>query len=189
MKTPVAKIRYPVTPEKGPTRKQLIVFGVIAAILIGVVAWFSIYHDQTGRYPLDFLNGSQSILPPQVSGENQSYEQVIDFVKSDDTNRIPYGFGFNCVDAAFRMWRNATWDGIVAVPIAIQYTDSSGHMVIGFPTNDKGDVFIEPQDDLQIRLRVGQNYNGQTVRGIYIVDYDFTPLYDSPPYDPNIKPG
>ena len=188
MKTPASKTRYPVTPDKGLTRRQQIALFVIFALLMCGAMWFGTYYDRTGRYPLDFLNAPESVLPPEVNGHNQTYEQVIDFVKSDDTDEIAYGFGFNCVDAAFRMWRKATWDGIVAVPVAIQYTSPSGHMVIGFPTNDKGDIFIDPQSDLQIRLRVGHMYNGQTVRGIYALSYNFTPLYDSPPYDTNIKP-
>jgi hypothetical protein len=188
MKALISKVQDAMTPKKKLTRKQSIIFWVILAVLAGLVIWFGYYHDMTGRWPLEFLNRPESILPPEMHSENQTYDQVINFIRSDDTNTIPYEFGFNCVDAAFRIWRNATWHGIVAAPIAIQYTDSPGHMVIGFPTNDKGDIFIEPQNDLQIRLRVGQEYNGGTVRGIYVVNYDFTPLYDSPPYDPNIKP-
>lgn len=174
--------------KKRLTKKQLIILYVVFALILGLVVWFGYYYEQTGRYPLSFLNRPESILPPEMHSEEQAYEQVIDFIRSDDTDTIPYEFGFNCVDAAFRIWRNATWEGIIAYPIVIQYNDSSEHMVIAFPTNDRGDVFIEPQNDWQIKLRVGQNYNGRTVRGIYVLDYTPLPLGDSPPYDPNIEP-
>lgn len=177
MKSPISKIEYPVTPRKNVTKKELIVFIAFGVILIGVLIGYQYYQ-----------NRPENILPPEMHLKDQTYEQVIDFIESDDTDTIPYEFGFTCVDAALRVWRNAYWNGIVAAPIAIQCTDSSGHMVIGFPTNDKGDIFIEPQSDSQIKLRVGQKYNGQTVRGIYIVSLNFTPIYGSPPYDPNIEP-
>jgi hypothetical protein len=177
MKTPISKIEYPVTPRKNVTKKELIVFCVIVVILMGVVIGYQYYQ-----------NRPENILPPEMHLKDQTYEQVINFIESDDTNTIPYEFGFNCVDAAFRLWRNATWNGIGAFLIAIQYTDSPGHMVIAFPTNNKGDIFIEPLSDLEIKLRVGGKYNGLTVRGIYVLSYNFTPFYGSPPYDPNIEP-
>jgi hypothetical protein len=176
-KTPISKIQYGITPEKNLTKKQVIIFWVSCVVLVGLAVWFAYYY-----------NRAESILPPEMHSENQTYEQVIDFIRSDDTDTIPYEFGFNCVDATFRIWRSATWQGITAYPIVIQYNDSPGHMVIAFPTNDRGDVFIEPQNDLQIKLRVGQNYDGREIRGIYILDYTPLPLGNSPPYDPNIKP-
>jgi len=171
------KIPNAITPKKNLTKRQSIMFWTILAIALGLVIYFGYYY-----------NRPEYILPPEMRLEEQTYQQVIDFIEADDTDTIPYEFGFNCVDAAFRVWRNACWQGIGAAQIAIQYTESSGHMVVAFPTNDKGDIFIEPQSDSQIKLRVGHKYNGLTVRGIYIVSYNFTPLYDSPPYDPNIKP-
>jgi hypothetical protein len=174
--------------RKKLTKKQSIAVYVIFALLLILVVWFGSYYAMTGRYPLAFLNRPESILPPEVHSEEQTYEQVIDFVQSDDTDKIPYGVGFNCVDATFRIWRNAVWQGITAYPIVIQYNESPEHMVIAFPTNDRGDVFIETQNDLQIRLRVGQNYNERKVRGIYVLDYTPLPLGDSPPYDSNIDP-
>ena len=177
MKTPISKIQYPITPKENLPKKQLLIlFGVICALLLGFVLWS------------EFLNRPESVLPPEWHLGEQTHEQVMNFIKSDDTDTIPYGFGFNCVDAAFSVWRNACWQGIGAVQIAIQYTDSSGHMVIGFPTNDKGAIFIEPQSDSQIELRVGHEYNGQTIRGIYTVSHNYSPIYDSPPYDDNMDP-
>jgi len=187
MKTLIPRIQDAIKPKKKLTKKQ-ITFLVIFALLFGLVLYVGIYYEQTGRYPLEFLNRPEIVLPPEMHIEEQTYDQVMDFIRSDYTDTIPYEFGFNCVDAAFRVWRNAYWEGIVAAPISIQYTESPGHMVIGFPTNDKGDIFIEPLSDLQIKLRVGHKYNGQTIRGIYIVNLDFSPLYDSPPYDTNIEP-
>ena len=188
MKALISKIRDANKPRKELTKKQSIVVYVIFAFLLILFVWFGSYYDYTGRWPLSFLNRPESILPPEMRIEEQTYKQVIDFIQSDDTDTIPYGVGFNCVDATFRIWRNADWEGIAAYPIVIQYNESPGHMVIAFPTNDRGDVFIEPQNDLQIRPRVEQDYDGRRVRGIYVLDYDPLPLDDSPPFDFDIDP-
>jgi len=188
MKAVISKIQDVIKPRKKLTRKQSIIVCVIFVVFMIAVVWFVSYYEETGRYPLAFLNRPESILPPEMHSKEQTSQQVIDFIQSDDTDAIPYGFGFNCVDATFRIWRNATWKGTTAYPIVVQYNESLGHMVIAFPTNDRGDVFIEPQSDLQIRLRAGQNYNGRRIRGIYVLNYTPLPLGDSPPFDPNIKP-
>lgn len=178
------------SPKKKLTRKQKVIkiiiyvlFGIILAACVCIIC----YHESTGLYPISFLNEPANFLPPKMDSQNQTYEQVIDFVRSDDTDKIQSGIGFNCVDATFRMWRNATWKGITAYPIVIQYYEPLGHMIIVFPTKDRGDIFIEPQNDWQVRPQVAQNYDGRKVRGLYVLDYDPIPLDNSPPYDFNIR--
>jgi len=191
MKALISKVQDVIKLRKKLTKKQSIGLGVVFALivfLLVVTTWVDYYYDKTGRYPFSSLNRPEYILPPESLSEKQTYEQVIDFIRSDDTDTIPYEFGFNCIDATFRIWRNATWKGITSYPIVVQYNELPGHMVISFPTNDRGDVFIEPQNDLQIKLRVGQNYNGRMVKGIYALGYAPVPLDDSPPFDPNIIP-
>lgn len=188
MATFISKIRNAIQPKKKLTKRQSIVVYVILGPIMIAVLWLGSYYVATGRYPIPFLNRPASVLPPKMDSQGQTYEQVIDFVRSDDTDETQYGIGFNCVDATFKIWRNATWEGIEAYPIVIQYGESPGHMVIAFPTKDGGSVFIEPQNDLQIRLRVGQNYDNRKVRGFYVLDYAPLPLDNSPPFDPNIKP-
>lgn len=113
--------------------------------------WFFSYYGSTGLYPLSFFNKPEIVLPPEMHPEEQTYKQIMDFVQSDDTNTILYGDGFNCVDATFRIWRNAFWQGIMAYPIIIQYNESPGHMIIAFQTKDEGTVLIEPLNDLRVR--------------------------------------
>ena len=86
----------------------------------------------------------------------------------------------------FRVWGNAIWQGIKAVPIVIQYEEPPGHMVIGFPTIDRGSIFFETENDQRIRLKVGSNYGGRKIRGFYAMDAIFIPLANSPEYDPSI---
>lgn len=182
MKALIQSIDNVSRPRKKLTRTQLLALFLLAA-LVATFSWFCIHYETTGLFPLPFLNRAETILPPEMHPEQQTYSQVIDFIQSDDNDTIPYADGFNCVDAALRIWRNAYWKGLTAYLIAIQYNESPGHMVIAFPTNDRGTVIIEPQSDSLIRPRVGQYYGGRQVRGIYALDFEALPLDDSPPYE------
>src|SRR4030042_4306651 len=111
MVTFISKIRNAIQPKKKLTKRQSIVFYVILGLFATATIYSGFYYEATGRYPIPFLNRSASILLPKMDSQDQTYEQVIDFVQSDDTDETQYGVGFNCVDATFKIWRNATWKG------------------------------------------------------------------------------
>lgn len=168
--------------RKNITKKQWIAFLIlISSLSTGVYFWG--HYNSTGLFPVSLLNRPESILPPKCDPHSQTFKDVLFFMQSDDTDTIPYTEGFNCVDSVFRVWLNARWKGILAVPIAIQYEDGPGHTVIGFPTADRGDVFFETQSDQMIRPRVGMQYNGEKIRGFYFMDVIWAPLDGSPEYD------
>jgi len=153
--------------------------GIVFIFLLFLVFVGLFYYSQ---------NKPQHVLPPKFNADNQTYEAVLSFIKNDDTDSIPYGTGFNCVDSAFKVYLNSRWQGIISVPIVIQYTESPGHMVIGFPTSDKGDIFFETQTDQQISLGVGKFYNERMIRGFYCVDiFNLIPLANSANYDTNME--
>jgi len=170
------------------TKKKINRWTLLALFFIFFLpsAWIVEEYTRTGLYPISFLNKPESVFPPIIDLNKQTFDKVVDFIKSDDTNKIPYGDGFNCMDATFRVYLNARWKGIASAPIVLQYTDGTGHMVIGFSTIDKRDVFFEPQTDEQVRPWIGHDYADKTIRGIYYLGW--SALDDSPPYDPNIKP-
>ena len=160
----------------------------VVLVLLGALLIWTVYCAATGRDPLPFLSKAKYILPPKMDSQSQTYDMVINFIKTDDTDKIQYVSGFNCWDATFKTMRNAVWKGIVSYPIVIQYYDAPGHMILAFPTKDRGTIFIEPQNDSQVNLQVGQYYNERKVRGFYALDYTPLPLADSPQYDININP-
>ncbi len=159
------------------SRKQMVIFFILMLLLFAGSYYYSTYYQNKPQY----------VLPPEYNTDNQTFDNVMSFIKSDNTDAIPYGEGFNCVDSVYRVWLNARWQGVFALLIVIQYEDPPGHMVIVFPTTDRGDVFIETQNDQQIRLVVGKNYNGRKIRGFYYIDDNLIPLANSPEYDPNIE--
>jgi len=158
------------------SRKQEAIIFVLMLLLFAGFYYYSIYYQNKPQY----------VLPPKYNTENQTFEKVVEFMKSDDTDRTPYGEGFNCWDSVFRVWLNARWQGILAIPIAIQYEEPPGHVVIGFPTIDRSGVIFETLNDKQITLIVGKNYNGRKIRGFYILDFTPIPLEGSPEYDKNM---
>ena len=168
-------IRGELQPKLSRTRRA--VFLTVMLLLFAGMVYFAI----------DYENKPQYVLPPKYNTENQTFDMVLSFMKRDNTDTIPYEEGFNCVDSVFRVWLNARWQGIKAVPIAIQYEEAPGHMVVGFPTIDRGDVFFDTLNDQQIRLTVGKNYNGRKVRGFYYMDATWSPLANSPEYDTSME--
>ena len=68
--------------------------------------------------------------------------------------------------------------------LTFQETDIK-HMVVVFPTKDRGDVVIETLTDQQIRPRVGRSYKGKEVTGIYLMGINWIPLEGSPVLEPS----
>ncbi|MFC2049741.1 hypothetical protein ACFLTN_00955 [Chloroflexota bacterium] len=161
--------------EKKASKKKIIQAVFLAAIvcIAGLVLYFQGYHDAIGEYPLSF---KKTILPPDVSPVNQSFEQVMEFIKSDNTDKLEYKEGFNCVDFVFMVVRYAHWNGIIAEPIGITFEDSSKHMILMIPTNDRGTIFIEAMTDNQVEPKIGSMYMGKLVKELYGLGTVWVPL-------------
>lgn len=174
---------YNLTPAKRISRKWLVLI-IFIIVIAFIVLYVTDYHNRTGLLPISGLNSPENILPPELHPTEQTYEQVMSFIKSDDTDTIEYGEGFNCVDSSFRLWLNARWQGIAAYPMRVNYEDSpTHHMVVIFPSADRGDVVIESQGDIQVRPRIGKFYNGKMVNGLYILKMSWIPIEGSPALD------
>jgi hypothetical protein len=166
-------------PKRKKTKKDWVFWGVFILFMLSATYLF-IYHQVKGIYPISFLNKQESILPPGFNSETQTFDNVLSFVRSDDTNTIPYREEFNCENSVLRVWQNAKWHGLISYPVAILYDKPPGHMVILFPTIDQGDVFFETQNDSQIKLKVGEYYNGGKIKGLYVMHITWIPLQNSP---------
>jgi hypothetical protein len=92
-------------------------------------------------------------LIPQIQNEIlPTYNQVIKFVEQDDTNKNTYnGQEFNCLDYANGLKENATQSGfkcaVVVLGLELQGFTTASHAIVCFETQDRGQVFIEPQSD------------------------------------------
>ena len=156
---------------------------IFVFLLIIITAGFFIWSQRTQTYNQPYELTNTSILPQIIDRQNQTYAQVKDFLKSDDTDQIPYGEGFNCVDVSYRLMRNANWKGLNASLVVIQYSEIPGHMIVAFPIENHKLVLIEPQSDQAVSISVGKEYNGRLVSGFYVVSDIYLPIGDSPEFN------
>jgi len=90
-------------------------------------------------------DGHQIKLINNPNSTDVSYQQVINFIQSDDTDMYPYLEGtFTCGDYAEKVHNNAEAAGIKAGWVAIAFkNDSINHACNAFNTTDRGLIFID----------------------------------------------
>jgi len=143
--------------------------------LVGLSGFLGIlggYHWATGELP--FVK-HQGILPP-VTGNTSSLEQVQSFLSTDNTSLQVYREGFNCVESALMAARNAVWKGIPAEVVRLVFVDNTSHMILVFPTNDSGWLFVEPQTDSIVYPQIGTVYSGSKVSEIDLLNLSWVPM-------------
>jgi hypothetical protein len=156
---------------KIPFRARLVrfiftmVFLACYTVMVSSFVWFA----ATGTLP--FVPFEPSAVPPDLnpSATSQQVEQVVD---NGGLNITPYGEGNNCVEMAFLAARQFWWEGYEATVIKIDFTDGSGHMLVGVPTTDEGWKFFEPQSESWVSPRLGGFYINKQITGLSYL-YDF----------------
>jgi hypothetical protein len=143
--------------------------------LVGLSGFLGIlggYHWATGELP--FVR-HQVILPP-VTQTNVTSSQVSTFLSTDNTSLQEYREGFNCVESALMAARNAVWDGIPAEVVRLVFVDNTSHMMLVFPTNDSGWIFVEPQTDSIVYPQVGTIYMGSKVSELDLLNLSWVSM-------------
>jgi predicted nucleic acid-binding Zn-ribbon protein len=106
-----------------------------------------------------------------------TYASMQSFIASDKTNQNIYNANtYNCVNFSADVIANAAKQHIRCAFINIDFPGTTGHAIVGFNTTDKGMVYIEPQSDGIVNLKVGGRYYQEEVppSGYYYV----APSYD-----------
>jgi len=150
----------------------LVMFMVMALVML-FSGYFWGFHDAIGEYPSPF---KRTVLPPDLSPASQTFDQVVEFIRNDTTDKLEYEEGFNCVDFVFMVVRHAHWNSVVAEPIRVVFDDSSEHMLLMVPTSDRGTVFFETMTDKQVEPKVGRLYMRKMVTGLYGLANAWVPL-------------
>jgi hypothetical protein len=87
-----------------------------------------------------------------------TYYEVKAFITSDNTDLRKYDINsYNCVNFSADLIKNAAGKNIRCGFVDIAFADS-GHAIIVFNTTDKGLIFIEPQGDEEVDLKIGKKY-------------------------------
>lgn len=122
-------------------------------------------------YDRGYLEGYKIGLNETISGYSRrdpTYQEMRDFLAEDDSDNIPYNRdGFICTDYSARVNNNAEEKGIRCGSVYIIYPET-GHSIIAFDTTDKGLIFIEPQYDKEVKLKIGSSYS--TLNGFLKMD-------------------
>jgi hypothetical protein len=84
-----------------------------------------------------------------------TYQEMLSFIHTDSTDARSYSDTYTCANFAKDVKKNAFLKGYRCGFVYVEFPDSS-HAVICFNTVDKGIIFIEPQDDSIVNLKVGQ---------------------------------
>jgi len=134
---------------------------LLAAMLIFVVLMSGSYIVFTNIGDFSLWDSYESIDVPSIqfikaSGEpivlvdnefahDVTWDELITFIKSDDTDQIVYNDGsFICGDFAERLHNNAEKAGIQSAFVSIDfYDDVNGHALNAFETTDKGLVYVD----------------------------------------------
>ena len=115
--------------------------------------------------------------------KDPTYRDMKSFLAADTTDSFAYTTNeFVCHDFAAVVAGNAREQKIRCAYVMIDFIDDGtpGHAIIAFNTTDRGLIYVEPQSDEQVNLRIGYSYWLSIVPkpGYY---------YDKPDYDDTVE--
>lgn len=119
-------------------------------------------------------DGSPVILVDNPNAKDPSWDQLVNFLRQDNTDRHPYILGsYVCADFAETLHNNAENAGIRAAWVGLQmgsspyYPTGAGHACNAFQTTDRGLVYIDDTNflgngpgnaDKIVDVKVGADY-------------------------------
>jgi hypothetical protein len=155
----------------------LVILGVIGGYFVGTDSGERLgyangyekcgYDSYDKGYSLGYDNGKEFVvthLDQYVTvPEAVSYDEVIAFLKSDQTDRNEYTSDFNCISFTNNIKENANKKGIRCAIVSfdlVGVNKSIGHAINAFETTDRGIVYFDPQTDGErFGIEVGGYYN------------------------------
>jgi hypothetical protein len=94
--------------------------------------------------PYSKASGSQVCLVNYRNATGSTWDELIAFLQSDDTDEHPYiEDSFVCADFAEMLHNNAEASGIKAAYIGVDFIVGEGHALNAFNTTDKGQVYVD----------------------------------------------
>ena len=96
--------------------------------------------------------------------EDPAYKEMKVFIGQDSTDkRLYYSGNYTCYHFSTDVVNHAKAEGIRVGYVVLVFPDPPSHAIICFDTEDRGLVFIEPQADREMTVKIGQSYWGQNV--------------------------
>jgi len=105
----------------------------------------AIVHPSIHCYSYYGASGHQIRLVNNLSAINPTYKQMVDFLKTDQTDKIHYNnSNFICGDFAEQLHNNAERAGYKCAFVSVYFFDGGyGHACNAFNTADKGLVYVD----------------------------------------------
>lgn len=88
-------------------------------------------------------NGQVLTLTNYNNATDPTYDQLLTFLKADQTDAQPYTSQYVCSDFAQTLHNNAEATGIRCAWVGCSFTEGVGHAFNEFQTTDKGIVYID----------------------------------------------
>jgi len=121
-------------------------------------------------YKSGYIQGARdAALAGGFSLRDPAYDEVVDFLRDSGVDRMTYDpAGIVCLEYAAALKNEAAERGL-RCGIAIVYLEGGIRVLNCFSTIDRGLIYVEPQTDAIISLRLGDYYAGSKVVRIIIV--------------------
>jgi hypothetical protein len=130
---------------------------------------------QTGYsegYDAGYINGTKDGAGTGYNIRDPSYGEMLNFIKSDNTNNHNYSLNYTCFNFCNDVIENSFNQGIKCGFVYMTFTDSTAHSVVCFKTTDKGLIFVEPQTDEIVPIQVYAVYPiGSPYEFYSMIDY------------------
>ena len=121
----------------------------------------------TNGNSVGYSTGYSKGLTTGTKWVDPTYQEMIDFLRADQTNQLVYqDFTFICSDFAATLSRDAYKQGYRCFSVELYFAygpdypdaSSTAHDINAFNTTDKGLVYVEPQTDSIMNVRLNQSY-------------------------------
>jgi cell division protein FtsB len=119
-------------------------------------------------YDEGFTQGMEVLTQTGYYLRDPTYEEAVEFISSDLTDRNPYTQSYVCYDFTADFIANAQDAGYRCGFVYIEFSNSA-HAIACFSTVDQGLIYVEPQNDLLVTVAVGQSYQSYTIVDMGII--------------------
>lgn len=138
--------------------------------------------------PIAKAGGESVLLINYRNATDPAWEELIGFLRDDQTDRLPYNDSFVCADFAEAVHNNAERKGIKAGYVLVEFSDMEPHGLNVFNTTDKGTVFVDctgsenklgPLDsnDKIAYIKIGNEFGLVSAYKTNSPDYEFYETY------------
>jgi len=122
-------------------------------------------------YDTGYENGLDSVLGHGYSLRDPTYAEMKDFIARDKTNENTYDINtYNCYNFTADVINNAEAENIHCGFVYILFSENKAHALVAFNTIDRGLIYIEPQHDDEVSVRVGwSSYYSDMIVNVAII--------------------